>query len=321
MINTLVMSGGGPVGMQFIGVLQILEDAGIWHRSNIRHIFAVSVGALIAVLIGLDFDWTSISRYVVERPWEIVLTKLNLDNLLEAFTACGIVNHDYYNLFFKPFFDAKDLSMEVTMLEFYRMCGIHFHFYSVDVNTFQQVEISHETFPDLPILKALQMTSAVPMIIAPVILGDQCFLDGGLHCNYPIEECLRTGIDPQEILGIAKLDEDKPDESPSQQQKKPHAITSDTNYLSYIAKLLFLTIYNGKSYTRAEDVVGKIPREIILRGEALSLQLFGDAMMKKEMRDQYVEKGRECAHEFLGIWQAGDDVVSESLQSCLQKSL
>jgi len=224
MIDKLVISGGGPEGLQFLGALKVLEELGVWRRDHIRHIFAVSVGTFMAVLIALDFEWDVIIEYIVGRPWERDLVKTNIDQLLEAYDACGFINQEYYSIFFMPFFKAKDVSLDVTLKEFYDLYPVHLHLYAVNVNnSFEMVDVSHETFPDMPLLTAVQMSSSIPMLIAPVFWGaggtggaggaggasaaaqDQgpnapqkkkatnemsgCFMDGGLVASYPILEC------------------------------------------------------------------------------------------------------------------------------------
>src|SRR5690606_19860672 len=46
--------------------------------------------------------------------------------------------------------------------------------------------LSHNTFPKLQVLKALKMSSAIPICFSPVIHDDKMFIDGGCINNYPI---------------------------------------------------------------------------------------------------------------------------------------
>lgn len=203
MIDKLVISGGGPEGLQFLGALKVLEELGVWRRDHIRHIFAVSVGTFMAVLIALDFEWDVIIEYIVSRPWERDLVKTNIDQLLEAYDACGFINQEYYSIFFMPFFKAKDVSLDVTLKEFYDLYPVHLHLYAVNVNNnFEMVEVSHETFPDMPLLTAVQMSSSIPMLIAPVFWGV-----GGAGCaggaGEEAEEGLEADADAQDEGQIA----------------------------------------------------------------------------------------------------------------------
>jgi predicted acylesterase/phospholipase RssA len=102
-----------------------------------------------------------------------------------------------------PLMTAKDLSKDITLKEFYENTKIDFHCFTVEINSFEKVDLSHKTHPDLSLIKALEMTSAIPILFSPIIDGDKCYIDGGLLDNYPINECLKNEkCDEIEILGI-----------------------------------------------------------------------------------------------------------------------
>ena len=59
-IYHLVISGGGPLGLRYLGALQYLEKNGYWSLSNIESIYATSIGSIIAVFLCLNFDWETL---------------------------------------------------------------------------------------------------------------------------------------------------------------------------------------------------------------------------------------------------------------------
>jgi len=294
------MSGGGPHGIKFLGALQELEEAGVWRRDEIQHVFAVSVSSIVAVLVGLGFEWDTISQYVIQRPWESVAG--TIDNLFEVYNTCGLVGPEYFELFFKPFLSAKDLSLNITMKEFYEFCHIHMHFYTVNINAYTLVEISHETFPDIPLIQAVHMSCALPMLVSPVFLDEMCYLDGGMLCNYPMRQCLeylkKTTSPPLEgdedkitesILGIVKFIV----------PKKTTLITSSDNLISYVLNLLEITIRNAKGYVTTQNNSGLVPNEVALSGEQMNFIMLQNAMLNKPFRQNLYTQGQEEAREFV----------------------
>ena len=58
---------------------------------------------------------------------------------------------------------------------------------SVD-DILKKVDLSHTTHPDLPLIKALQMTMCFPIMFQPICYGDDCYVDGGLLNNFPLND-------------------------------------------------------------------------------------------------------------------------------------
>jgi predicted patatin/cPLA2 family phospholipase len=81
--------------------------------------------------------------------------------------------------------------------------------FSFEVNEYKVCDISYKTHPKLKLLQAVQMTSALPVLVTPVFIDDKCFIDGGIGCNYPLSFCIDSGKEPNEILGFKNKYSDK----------------------------------------------------------------------------------------------------------------
>ena len=69
---------------------------------------------------------------------------------------------------FKPLLDAKDLSIHITLKEFYMYSKIELHFYSFEINQFKTEDISYLTHPELSLIDAVMMSSSLPILVTPV---------------------------------------------------------------------------------------------------------------------------------------------------------
>ena len=107
------------------------------------------------------------------------------NNFFEIYYKKGLFQFSMVEEIVIPLMTAKDLSKDITLKEFYENTKIDFHCFTVEINSFEKVDLSHKTHPDLSLIKALEMTSAVPILFSPVIDGDKCYIDGGLLDNYP----------------------------------------------------------------------------------------------------------------------------------------
>jgi len=54
----------------------------------------------------------------------------------------------------------------------------------------EKVDISHITHPTMTVVKALCMTTAFPFVFKPICENGNCFIDGGLLNNYPLNDCI-----------------------------------------------------------------------------------------------------------------------------------
>ena len=76
-INHLVLSGGGPVGLVEYGVLKQLTKLNIINYKNIKSIYATSIGSYIGLIYLLNYKWEWIDDFLIKRP----LNKLVGNNL------------------------------------------------------------------------------------------------------------------------------------------------------------------------------------------------------------------------------------------------
>jgi predicted acylesterase/phospholipase RssA len=86
------------------------------------------------------------------------------------------------------------------MEEFFVRTGIEFDILTTEVSEMKSILINHTTFPELPVLTAIQMSSAVPIIFPPIQYKDTYYVDGVCrrHCpwvDFPEESVCIFSID------------------------------------------------------------------------------------------------------------------------------
>ena len=283
-IKHLVISGGGPIMIQILSAIQELERKEYLNRKNIESIYGTSAGAIVAVLISLDFDWQTINDYIIKRPWHDVFP-IKVQNIFDSYSKKGIFDNKIIEKCFKPLFDAKDISLNITMKEFFELTNIDIHMCAFELNEYKATDISHESFPNLPLLTAIQMTCALPVLIAPVFIDDKCFIDGGVDCNYPLCFCIDSGKISDEILGFKN----------SYENKNESKIGENSTLLDYL--LIFL--FKSFNYIHNKNVQPFIANEIIFDTSHLSFDILKNALSKMDVRRDLFEKGKQTANKFL----------------------
>lgn len=297
-IKHIVISGGGPTGIKALGALQHLEKQEFWNIENIESIYCTSAGAIIGLLVALKFDWDTINDYIIKRPWHEAY-QIGVNQIFEAYNKKGLFDEKVIDIFYKPFFNSRDISMKMTMSEFYEYTKIDFHVFSLEMNRFEIVDVSYKTHPDLEILKAIHMTIALPLVISPCCIGDDCFVDGGMISNYPLNYCIKNNYLTDtngyaEILGLR-----------NNYEKELHVdtgnniVNKDSTILDYIMTFInkiVLTIDTEKNQPSIEN-------EILYDTKYMSFSFLKSAVSSAEVRQQLLNNGIEASQQFLSLKQ------------------
>jgi predicted acylesterase/phospholipase RssA len=282
-IKSLVISGGGPIMVQVLGAIQHLEKENFINMENIESIYGTSAGAIIGILICLKFDWETINDYIIKRPWQDVFS-IKIQNIFDAYTKKGIYDNLIIEKCFKPLFDAKDISMNITLEEFYKLSNIELHLFSFEINEYKVQDISYITHPTLSLITAIQMTCALPVLLTPVCIDDKCFIDGGMSSNYPLKYCIESGKNPDEILGFKnKYNEDK------------NIINLESTLLDFLLNFLFKAIFS----LNTDNNQPYIKHELICNADFMTLNVLRTAISNIETRKDLFNNGKETAEKFL----------------------
>jgi predicted acylesterase/phospholipase RssA len=203
-IKHIVISGGGPTGLLSYGAAKHLAQQGFWSPDTIETIYGTSIGALIGAILCLKHEWSTLDDYIIKRPWEKVI--VDSLEMLELFSCKGVAKMKLLDDIMRPLLESKDLTLAVTLREFYEYSHISLNVFTVELNAFRKVQMSHATHPDLPLMDAIKMSSCVPMLFQPILRDGCCYIDGGVMVNYPLRECLEdTQCSPHEVLGLRNL--------------------------------------------------------------------------------------------------------------------
>ena len=312
-IKHLIIAGGGPMGLQFMGAVEYLNTAGFWLRENIESIYATSIGTFVGAIVCLNYDWETINKYLIERPWHDVF-KLNGKQIMDSFYLKGLYNKKIIETTFKPLLEAKDLSVNTTLKELYEYSKIEFHLFTFEQNKFEVVDLSYKTHPDLMLVQAIFMSSAIPGIFVPTIMDDGCYIDGGVMANYPLSYCIEANKNKEdkdlkdekdekdekedkidfkdEMLGITFFrDFSKPDAF------KNNVINNDSSVLEF-AIGFFINAMNYIALTVKRETI-KYQVECKNDEQFLTIDIMKEAVNSQEMRRQWIEKGYEDAKSFL----------------------
>jgi predicted patatin/cPLA2 family phospholipase len=188
-IDTLVLSGGSTKSISFLGSFKyLIENDYIDSRlKNIKKIYCVSASILfILSLILLDFDYDYIESEMINFDYNSLLdiNDISIKNFINDY---GFINYNRNHIYIKQLLKEKYNCESMSLLKFYKLFGIHLVVKTVNVTKDRVEYIDHINNPKINILKLIQMTTSIPLLIKPTEYKDDLYLDGGLSGNCPIE--------------------------------------------------------------------------------------------------------------------------------------
>jgi len=276
-IETMIISGGGPTSLTTLGVVEYLKKVG--YLNNIKKIYATSAGTMIGVLFCLEYDDEIINKYIIERPWSETI-KIGIKEIIGFYEKKGILNKEIIKIIFGPLFRGLNIDLEITLKEFYEKYPIELHFITFECNLFKTEDISYLNYPDLLVLDAIMMSSAIPNLFEPIILKkeEKCFIDGGLFSNYPLNIYLESNdkIELNNVLGIKNVYENE----------KRELIKEETNVIDFMSILLMKILYNNN-----KEIEIEIPNEVKIPAKSMNMEIFEAIIMNSEIRKKWINDG------------------------------
>lgn len=196
----LVLSGGGAKGIAHIGVLEVLEEAGI----RVDYISGTSMGSIVGALYSIGYT-TDEMRYLAETTdWERLfsdrphrrLLSMHEKEMNDRFILSFPITERGINL---PsglvagqniFSWLTHHTWPVLGIEDFSQLPIPYATVATDIETGEAVVFREGYLPD-----AIRASISFPSAFKPHKVDGRSLLDGGLIRNLPVQEVLDMGAD------------------------------------------------------------------------------------------------------------------------------
>ncbi len=201
----LTLSGGGAKGLAHVGVIKVLEKAGV----KIDYITGTSMGAIVGGLYAIGYSADTIVKIANTLNWnsyindEIERKNLSFEEKL---------NYQKYVLTL-PFSWKKirlpsalhqgqgislllsDMTKHVHSINDFSKLPIPFACIAADIGN-GKADVLKSGY----LAQAMQASMAIPTVFAPVEINNKLYVDGGLLNNFPVKENKEMGADI--IIGV-----------------------------------------------------------------------------------------------------------------------
>ena len=203
----VVLSGGGAKGMAHIGVLKVLERAGI----PVDIITGTSMGSIIGGLYAIGYNANALDSMVRVQDWTYVisdhedlrrqsLSDRRKQNTYVYSTGLTIGKPDVNAGGFIKGKNLAELFQQLCTgftdsLDFTRDLRIPFACVATNIIDNSEVDFHNGRLP-----LAMRASMAIPAAFSPVRIGDMVLVDGGLKNNYPADIAREMGAEI--IIGV-----------------------------------------------------------------------------------------------------------------------
>jgi len=196
-VKNLVFEGGGAKGVAYLGAIEVLKREGILQK--IERIGGTSVGAIIALLLGLNYT---------DKDLENIILDMNFVKLLFSFKELSYIFKNYKERIYNEFgfldgdrfynwiqdrVEEKTNKRNSTFREIYdrkQKCNFKdMYFIGANLSTGFAEIYSNVNTPDIEVAKAVRISMSIPILFTVIRKNkkDDVCVDGGLINNYPIK--------------------------------------------------------------------------------------------------------------------------------------
>ena len=201
----LVLSGGGAKGFAHVGVLKVLEDAGI----RVDYIGGTSMGAIVGGLYAAGYNANELdsvirahdlgglvkddlprevsSFYQKENDGKYAVSLPLVKRKIELPTAVS-TGQNAFNIF-------SELTEHVHDVEDFSKLPIPFFCIATNLENGDEIILDNGFLPE-----AIRASGSFPGLLTPVTIDNQVLVDGGIVDNFPVEKMKEKGVDY--IIGV-----------------------------------------------------------------------------------------------------------------------
>lgn len=201
----LVLSGGGAKGFAHVGVLKVLEKAGV----RIDYIAGTSMGAIVGGLYAAGYnadqldsiirvhDFTELLKDNVPRKASSFYQKENIGKYAISLPVQkgrvdlpSAVTHgqNVFNL-------LSELTKQVHSVTDFEKLPIPFLCIATDLENGDEVVLDHGFLP-----QAIRASGTFPGLLSPIVIDGRTLVDGGIVNNFPVDKILGKGVDY--VIGV-----------------------------------------------------------------------------------------------------------------------
>lgn len=177
MIENLVFGPGAIYGYCLIGSIKYLEENNL--LENIKSVMGISVGSFIALFVALKFKYNEMKQFIMNVNLTGIIDYDN--NFMDIIENYGYDDGKKLLRVTKIIIKNVLKNENATLRDLFNFSNIELCIVGSNISKGKEVIFNYKTFPNMPIYKAILISSCIPLIYKPIKFENDIYVDGGLN--------------------------------------------------------------------------------------------------------------------------------------------
>ena len=185
MIKSIHFGGGAFSIIGYIGVLNYFEKNQCIMKT--LKLSGTSTGAIFAFLICIGLNSYDMIR--IFTP-DVLKVLININKMIDFEKNGNLVNYDELWLKLRDICYEKNYNLDtLTFQELFEATGRNLIINGTCIQNSECEFFNHVMYPDMEIIKALEITTCIPLLLKPINYNGKFYVDGAISDNYIFRDC------------------------------------------------------------------------------------------------------------------------------------
>lgn len=201
MFKHIVISGAGMRCVTLLGSIMYLCEHYKLHETVMTCVGS-SAGAMLCMMICCGLQPIRMKQIMFEGITALSNRPVNIDNLFNIYHTMAIDDGKLIKQLIQKVIQERFHSSDITFLDFAKLTGKNL---VVCVSNLTKTKVEYwnvDSQPNMSIVKALQASTAIPVIFPPVSHEDCVYADGCIFNHFPIQYFDHKAIHLRDTIGI-----------------------------------------------------------------------------------------------------------------------
>ena len=178
-VDTIVFSGGALKGWLYLGVIKALKELGFCKK--LKNVCGSSIGAMFATFLAIGLT----PGEIIEEFFKKETIEYIDSDIINFMTTQGLIKGDGFRNFIIDVF-TKKAPKEMTFAQLKSTFDINLTITGYCISQNKTCYFSATDTPDMEVLTAIFISSALPVLFPPYKYNNQYYYDGALYDALPI---------------------------------------------------------------------------------------------------------------------------------------
>ena len=196
--SSIVVAGGALKVIATIGCIKYLEEIAM--MKNIKNFVGTSAGAIMCLFMTLGYTHEEIIDFLHKNLEDKTISKLNPSECLDLFSTFGLNSGKNLEELIQRIINRKIKQNDITFMELAKLSGKNL-VVAVSNLTKEKCEYFNvDTMPYLSVVTAIRVSCSIPILLTPLTINGDLYIDGALYNNFPIDYFTNSSL--KDIIGI-----------------------------------------------------------------------------------------------------------------------